>query len=125
MYGKTVTYLSLLIFSMTITYGYETVMLEKISSGTTSPTGQYRWRDVADYYYAANYRNNYDYDQAIVQIDYSTDESTLFGTLSATNLKRNFAYQLKLVGTPDTIANEHIGLAGRWWQVEWDETDWA
>jgi hypothetical protein len=123
--GKTAKYLLFVIFSMTIAYGYETVLLEKISSGTTSPTGQYRWRDVADYYYAANYRNSYDYDQAIVQIDYATDESTLFGTLSATNLKPNFAYQLKLVGTPDTIANEHIGLAGRWWQVEWDETDWA
>jgi hypothetical protein len=23
------------------------------------------------------------------------------------------------------MANEHIGLAGRWWQMEWDETDWA
>ena len=100
-------------------------MFEKINSGTTSPTGQYRWRDVADYYYAESYRNSYDYDQAIVQIDYATDGSTFFGTLSAMNLKPNFAYQLKLVGTSGTIANEYIGLAGRWWQEEWNETGWA
>lgn len=121
----TFLYLLLFVFSITLGYGFETVNLAKIDSGTTSPTGQYRWRDVADYYYAESYRNTYDYDQAIVQIDFATDSNALFGTLNASNLKPNFAYQLKLVGTPGTMSNEQVGLAGRWWQEEWNGTDWA
>ena len=46
------------------------------------------------------------------------------GTLTAFNLKPNFAYQLKLSGIPGTAANERIGLAGRWWQEEWNGTAW-
>jgi len=47
------------------------------------------------------------------------------GALFATNLKPNFAYQLKLVGFSGTPTNEAIGLAGRWWQEEWIGTEWA
>jgi hypothetical protein len=50
---------------------------------------------------------------------------TLSGTLTAQDLKPNFAYQLKLVGTPGTAENELIGLAGRWWQEEWNGTAWT
>ncbi len=102
-----------------------TVTLEDIDSGTTSPTGQYRWLDVADQPYAARYRESYNYTQANVQIEHSTDSTALYGTLTATYLKPNFAYQLKLVGTPDTACNESIGLTGRWWQEKWDGTAWA
>jgi hypothetical protein len=42
----------------------QTVILEDIDSGTTSPTGQYRWLDVADQPYSASYRDNYNYTQA-------------------------------------------------------------
>jgi hypothetical protein len=45
--------------------------------------------------------------------------------LIAQNLKPNFAYQVKLVGTPGTADNELIGLAGRWWQEEWDGIAWV
>jgi len=45
--------------------------------------------------------------------------------LAAANLKPNFAYQLKLVGVPGTASNEGIGLAGRWWQEEWNGSEWA
>lgn len=103
----------------------QTVILEDIDSGTTSPTGQYRWLDVADQLYAVNYRDNYNYTQAYVRVDYSTDTTALYGTLTATNLKPNFAYQLKLVGTPGTSANESIGLTGRWWQEQWNGTAWV
>lgn len=103
----------------------QTVILEDIDSGTTSPTGQYRWLDVADQPYAAAYRDSYDYTQAYVQIDYLTNTTALHGALTATNLKPNFAYQLKLVGTPGTSCNESIGLTGRWWQEEWNGTAWA
>ena len=101
------------------------VALEDVNSGTTSPTGQYRWLDVNDQVYAEEYRTTYNYTQASVEVTYSIDANTLHGVLSATNLKPNFAYQFKLVGTADTNANEHIGLTGRWWQEEWNGTAWA
>lgn len=56
---------------------------------------------------------------------YNTQGNTLFSTLQAENLKPNFAYQLKLVGTPGTPSNEQIGLSGRWWQEEWNGTAWT
>lgn len=102
-----------------------TVTLADIDSGTTSPTGQYRWMDVADNIYAESYRNSYNYTKADVSIYYTTDANMLYGTLSAGNLKPNFAYQVKLVGTPGTTSNELIGLTGRWWQEEWNGTTWV
>jgi len=103
----------------------QTVILEDIDSGTTSPTGQYRWLDVADQPYAEIYRDDYNYTEAYVQIDYSTDTTALYGTLYGTNLKPNFAYQLKLVGTAGIQCNESIGLTGRWWQEEWNGSAWV
>ena len=102
-----------------------TVNLEDIDSGQTSPTGEYRWLDVANQTYCETYRNNYNYTQATVNVTYNTHGYTLSGTLSAENLKPNFAYQLKLAGTPGTITNERIGLTGRWWQEEWNGTAWT
>lgn len=101
------------------------VQLHDIDSGLTSPTGSYRWLDVADQAYSTAYRTSYNYTQATAQVTYSKRGSILLGTLTATNLKPNFAYQLKLVGTPGTDANERIGLAGRWWQETWNGTAWA
>jgi mannan endo-1,4-beta-mannosidase len=101
------------------------VNLEDIDSGLTSPTGNYRWLDVADQLYSDNYRNSYDYTQANVEVTYTTPGSTLNGTVSATNLKPNFAYQLKLVGNSGSSANFRIGLAGRWWQEEWNGSQWT
>ena len=88
-------------------------------------TSGLRWLDVADQEYAATYQGGYDYDQAWVQVTYSTVGETLTGTLTATNLKPNFAYQMKLLGTPGTPTNELIGFAGRWWEQEWLGTDWS
>ncbi len=103
--------------------------LEDIDSGLTSPTGSYRWLDVADQLYSTSYRTSYDYTQANVDVTYAAIGNTLHGTLNAINLKPNFAYQLKLVGTgsgtPDEDANEHIGYTGRWWREEWDGTAWT
>ena len=54
------------------------------------------------------------------------EESTTFhGTLAATRLKPNFAYQLKLSGFSGTEANERIGLTGRWWQETWNGSQWT
>jgi hypothetical protein len=102
-----------------------TVYLEDLDSGLTSPTGVYRWLDVANQLYSTTYRVSYNYTQANVSVTYDTQGNTLNGTLDATNLKPNFAYQLKLVGTSGTAANERIGLAGRWWQEEWNGTAWT
>lgn len=96
-----------------------TTIMEDIDSGLPSPTGDYRWKDIANQNYSENYRDHYNYTQATVDVTYYTVESTLYGYLHAINLKPNFAYQLKLVGTPSTPDNERIGLVGRWWQEEW------
>ena len=103
----------------------DTVILEDIDSGTTSPTGQYRWLDIANQAYSDSYRTTYNYTQAYVQVDYVSLGTVLSGTLTATDLKPNFAYQVKLLGTPGTPANEGVGLAGRWWQEEWNGSEWA
>jgi hypothetical protein len=90
-------------------------------------SGDFRWRDVADNLYAPAYRNAYSYDQATVVLTYRTRGETLSGTVSATNLKPNFAYQVKLFGLPETdaAANERVGFSGRWWQEEWDGWAWS
>ena len=99
--------------------------LEDIDSGLTSPTGEYRWLDIANQSYSESYRNSYNYTQGSVEATYFPVDLTLSGTLTATYLKPNFAYQLKLVGTPGTEDNKRIGLVGRWWQEEWNGTAWT
>ena len=102
-----------------------TIYLQDIDSGLTSPTGVYRWLDIANQSYSETYRNSYNYTQANVSVTYKNQGSKLNGTLQATNLKPNFAYQLKLTGNPGTEANKKIGLSGRWWQEEWDGSAWT
>ena len=102
-----------------------TAVLELIPPGLTSPTGYYRWMDSADQLYSPDYRNEYSYDQASVLVDYSDSARTFRGTLTAYNLKPNFTYQLKLVGSPESDCNERIGLAGRWWEQIWMGTYWS
>ena len=103
----------------------KTINLNDLDSGLPSPAGDYRWRDVADQLYRQSYRTGYNYTQASVAVTYEPAAPTLRGTLTATNLKPNFAYQLKLAGFPGTAANERIGLAGRWWQEEWNGSAWT
>jgi len=101
-------------------------VLHDIDSGLTSPAGDYRWLNVADQVYAETYRDTYNYSQAGVTIGYCvTSQDTLSGVLTAHNLKPDFAYQLKLVGTSGHSGNESIGLAGRWWQEEWSGSAWV
>ena len=83
-----------------------------------------RWRDVADQLYVTSYRASYD-SEATVMVSYENAGSKLSGTLTASNLKPNFAYQIKLVGTPGTADNEQIGYAGSWWQEEWNGATWT
>jgi len=101
------------------------VTLTSADPDLTSPSGDLRWMDVANQIYSSDYQNSYNYTQANVHIFYSTVGESLIGKLIAQNLKPNFAYQLKLAGTPGTADNEQIGLAGRWWQEEWNGTAWT
>ena len=97
--------------------GYpETIYLADIDSGFTSPTGKFRWLDVADQAYSSSYRNSYDYTKATVKVSFAPANEILKGIITARNLKPNFAYQIKLAGYPEAypVANECIGLAGRW-----------
>jgi len=90
-----------------------------------------RWRDMAAQPYAAARKASYGYAQADVALDRAPSGATLRGTLTASGLKPNFAYQLKLNGKPsrlfgdegDDQANERLGLLGRWWarQIRLDD----
>ena len=84
-----------------------------------------RWADAADQIYSSDFQSTYDYSQAAVSVQYSVVGETLTGTLRAQNLKPNFAYQLKLVGSPGVDGNERIGLAGRWWEQVWTGSAWS
>ena len=102
-----------------------------VALGNYGTTSNFRWKDVAGQLYSAAYQSSYTYDEARVQVSFNTVGAELAGTLTATNLKPNFAYQFKLIGTPihqlgDTNygANELIGLNGRWWQQEWLGSSW-
>ena len=94
-----------------------------------SPASDYRWRDIATNLYSASYQSSYVYDDAIATVDFEQCSDSVFaGHLAASNLKPNFAYQMKLVGKPegiwgvagDDLSNELIGYAGRWWRVQPD-----
>jgi len=82
-----------------------------------------RWRDAATTPYDSGPIASYDYASATVVFEYLDHAPTAGGRLTGNNLKPNFAYQLKLNGKPDyfwgsagsDLANERIGLAGRWW----------
>jgi len=101
------------------------VMLVDIDSGQPDPTGNYRWMDAADQVYSAGYQDDYDYTQATVQVRFFTGETTFHGDLIADNLKPHFAYQIKIAGIAGTPSNEAIGLTGRWWQEEWNGSEWS
>lgn len=101
--------------------GQTTVTLE----GYT--TGAFRWKDIGGNLYGTAYQSSYSYTQALVQVTCSTTGTVLYGAVTATNLKPNFAYQVKFSGFPESYpeANEALGFSGRWWKEEWDGSKWA
>ena len=79
----------------------EEVTLIPLGDVTTWPDAPFRWRDVATNPYGLLYQDTYTYDDASVTVTFQPcGERTFTGHLSATNLKPNFAYQMKLVGKP-------------------------
>ena len=126
MYGLAASSLgALLLFAAAHITPAETITLSQVSPTTTSPNGIYRWLDAADQQFSAAFRNSFQYSQASVTVEFETPSPTFRGTLTAVGLKPNFAYQVKLLGTPGTDSNERIGLAGRWWQQMWLGASWS
>ena len=58
----------------------KTINLTDLDSGFPSPTGDYRWLDVADQLYRQSYRTSYNYTQASVAVTYEPSAPTLRGT---------------------------------------------
>jgi hypothetical protein len=84
----------------------------------------YRWKDIAGNAYSTAFASTFDYGTGPqVTVNYDDAAGTLQGTVNATGLKPNFAYQIKLEGKPtkvwgtagDDWSNERIGYLGRWW----------
>lgn len=104
-----------------------TVSMQAAIDVATWPDAPFRWKDIAANRYDPAYQDTYRYAGAEVTLAYETCSQVRFaGLIAATNLKPNFAYQLKLVGKPTSIwgeggddqANENIGWTGRWWRVQ-------
>jgi hypothetical protein len=95
---------------------------------TTWPDAPFRWKDVDDNLYAQSYMDSFLYETPIVTLTYSDIGPRFEGTLQGQGLKPNFAYQMKLVGKPETDtvwgnnaddwSNEQVGYTGRWWRKQ-------
>lgn len=76
-----------------------------------------RWEDIAGNAYAGTAdtsASSQDYAGASVTVDYGVVGQHLTGTITGTNLKPNFAYQLKLEGFGSGDTNTTLGDLGRW-----------
>ncbi|MFQ6132747.1 MAG: carboxypeptidase-like regulatory domain-containing protein [Armatimonadota bacterium] len=103
---------------------------------------EYRWYDIADNVYDVAFRegpSQFAYTGQQVTVNYQDEASTLTGMLTATGIKPNFAYQIKLEGQPTATypwsgqelqdplnwTNKQLGTLGRWWCVDdaWNVND--
>lgn len=92
------------------------VSLPLANAGATASS--YRWGDIAGNLYSSAFAGAFSYSSPTVTVAFEDmGGTTLAGTLTATGLKPNFAYQMKLEGKPtvDPVGNEKIGYLGRWW----------
>lgn len=71
-----------------------------------------RWKDIAGNTYAGTWDDTA-YDKAIVTVNYGVVGQQLTGSVNATGLKPNFAYQLKLEGLGSGWTDTTLGLIGR------------
>ena len=103
--------------------------------------GDLRWLDIPGGEYAAAFPDDeFYFNTGSVAIDWDDYSQTLSGTLTATGIKPNFAYQMKLIGKagitsattppsaetdPEGWASWQIGHNGRWWchECEWNVAD--
>jgi hypothetical protein len=102
------------------------VELQPLVDTAAWPDAPFRWMDIADFVYSSDYQNDYAYEQASAALSFCDSANAFTGTLAAASLKPNFAYQIKLVGKPesvwgedgDDLTNERLGYAGRWWRKQ-------
>ena len=94
--------------------------------------GNLRYKDIGGQVYAQSFIDSFSYNNSSVTLSFdSPGINYLAGTVTATGLKPNFAYQIKLIGRPskeavsdaekaaaDDATNERIGRMGRWWQLQ-------
>ncbi|MFH0939233.1 MAG: hypothetical protein V1899_08130 [Planctomycetota bacterium] len=89
--------------------------------------GVFRFKDILGQTYSMAFMSAYSYAAANAQVTLDTNTALhLSGTISATGLKPNFAYQIKLIGQPtklfgaagDDATNERLGRLGRWWRAQ-------
>lgn len=95
-------------------------------SNAFAPAADYRWGDIAGNQYSSSFASSFSYNTPTVTVTFDDmGGRTLSGTLTATGLKPNFAYQIKLEGKPtvDAWANERIGYLGRWWSPTMGNVD--
>jgi hypothetical protein len=124
---KVVLILTCLVILLPVGTWATTVTLAPLGDITTWPGTPFRWLDIADYTYSSTYQSEYTYAEATVSLNYEASATTFSGTLTATGLKPNFGYQMKLVGfgsnssDPQNLwTNEQLGYAGRWWRAQPD-----
>ncbi len=89
--------------------------------------GVFRFKDCNGRTFGADFIQNYSYANANVTVNLdSSKQPYLSGSIDATGLKPNFAYQVKLSGRNtklnpggggDDATNERLGLIGRWWRA--------
>jgi len=93
--------------------------------------GTYRFKDVGGQAFSQNLIDTFNYPASNVSISFDTPGvNHLAGLITATGLKPNFAYQIKLIGNPsknatsdadraaaDDATNEKLGSMGRWWRI--------
>ena len=104
--------------------GEAAVKLRPAPALTAKPDQDWRWRDANDNPYSEGFRANFTYEGADVEVRFPKAAETFECSVRARKLKPNFAYQVKLVGTPpsvwgekgDAVANRRLGEAGRWWR---------
>ena len=128
MLNKILLRMLLLSLSLTVNAWPGMVEMNPVGDETTWPDTTFRWMDVADFLYASDYQDNFAYNQSTVMVSFCDTSKMFRGTLIATGLKPNFAYQVKLVGKPEKVwgtdgddwTNERLGHAGRWWRSQPD-----
>jgi hypothetical protein len=90
----------------------------------------FRWKDIADNVYQQSYMDAFSYGSpsVVVRVDYEMVSNTFQGMLEGTNLKPNFAYQMKIVTNPTAkfVAElspaeyrtlQAVASIGRWWDM--------
>jgi len=120
---KTTYVLAIMSVAIIISACLISITLHPIGDATSWLDTDFRQMDIADNLYSVAYQESFTYGQPempVVTFTYNNKANTFKGTLTATGLKPNFAYQMKLVGKPDLDdwSNEQIGYAGRWWRKQ-------